>query len=224
MGWIYWGFRISFLVGYAQSGLQNGGTIVVPQFVSVGATTSLDLQNLSATGEEASDNVQIQILDAYGRTGDTYEWNDWATESACWVDGDWNRVEGVSIDPGQGLWVMGSSVGQGLQSAGKVGTSDIVVTLRNGGTTTGNPFPIALDLQDIIAEGEEASDNVQIQVLDAYGRTVDTYEWNDWATESACWVDGDWNRVEGVTINPGDGLWVMGSSTDQSLRFPAPTL
>lgn len=182
------------------------------------------MQALAATGDDASDNVQIQILDAYGRTADTFEWNDWATESACWVDGDWNRVEDVTVAPGQGLWLMGSSSSQGLQSAGKVGTSDVVVTLRNGGTTTGNPYPISMDLQDILAEGEEASDNVQIQTLDAYGRTVETYEWNDWATESACWVDGDWNRVEEVSILPGQGLWVMGSSSEQSLRFPAPEL
>ena len=82
----------------------------------------------------------------------------------------------------------------------------------------------ALDLQSIKATGDDASDNVQIQTLDSHGYTVDTYDWNDWANDEACWVDGDWNPVEGVTIQPGQGLWVMGSSSAQSIRFPAPTL
>jgi hypothetical protein len=198
--------------------------MVTPQFVNVGAGSTLDLQTLKATGDNASDNVQIQVLDAYGRTQVSYDWNDWAASTACWVDGDWNPVEEVSISAGQGLWVMGSASTQGILSAGKVGRDDVVVVLRNGGTGAGNPFPVSIDLQDIVAEGDEASDNVQIQVLDAYGRTVASYDWNDWANATACWVDGDWNPVENVTIEPGQGLWVMGSSTSQSIRFSSPTL
>ena len=79
-------------------------------------------------------------------------------------------------------------------------------------------------LQSIIAVGDETSDNVQIQTLDAFGRTVDAYDWNDWANDSACWVDGDWNPVEGVTIAPGQGLLVVGSNNEQYVRFPAPEL
>ena len=211
-------------MGYAQSGLQNGGTIVVPQFVNVGAGESLDLQSLVAVGDDASDNVQVQTLDAAGRTVDAYDWNDWAADKPCWVDGDWNPVTEVSVAPGQGLWVIGSASTQGIQAAGKVGTEDVVVSLRNGGTSTGNPFPVSIDLQDIVAEGEDASDNVQIQTLDAAGRTVDTYDWNDWAADKPCWVDGDWNPIEGVSIVPGQGLWIIGSSSAQSIRFPAPEL
>ena len=216
--------RHSQFVGYAQSGLQNGGTIVVPQFINVGETTELDLQQLIATGDNASDNVQIQTLDAFGRTVNSYDWNDWALSTACWVDEDYNPIESVTVQPGQGVWVMGSENGQGLQSAGKVSTTDVVVTLQNGGTMTGNPFPVALDLQDILAEGDGASDNVQIQVLDAFGRTVSSYDWNDWALSTACWVDEDYSAIEGVTIQPGQGLWIMGSAASQSIRFPAPSL
>ena len=211
-------------VGYAQSGLKNGGTFVVPQFINVGETTILDLQSLKAVGDDASDNVQIQTLDAGGYTVDAYDWNDWAVDEPCWVDADYTPVTEVSVAPGQGFWVMGSKTAQGLQSAGKVGTSDVVVSLRNGGSATGNPFPVALDLQDIVAEGDSASDNVQIQLLDAGGYTLESYDWNDWALDTPCWVDGDYNAITGVEIAPGQGLWVMGSSSAQSIRFPAPEL
>ena len=105
----------SDIVGYAQNGLKFGATMATPQFVNVGAGVALDLQSLKATGDEASDNVQIQTLDAGGYTVDTYDWNDWANAEACWVDGDWNPVEGVTIQPGQGLWVMGSSSAQSIR-------------------------------------------------------------------------------------------------------------
>ena len=198
--------------------------MVVAQFVNVGANTEIPLQSIIATGDDASDNVQIQTLDAAGYTVDTYDWNDWANDTACWVDSDWNPIEGITIAPGQGLWVMGSASTQGVQAAGQVGTSDVVVSLRSGGTATGNPFPTKISLQDIIAEGDEASDNVQIQILDAAGYTLKTYDWNDWANDSACWVDSDWNPIEGVDILPGQGLWVMGSNNNQAIRFPAPEL
>ena len=82
----------------------------------------------------------------------------------------------------------------------------------------------SIALQSIIPLGDDVSDNVQIQTLDAFGYTVDSYDWNDWANDEACWVDGDWAKVEGVTFAPGQGLWVIGSSDKQSILFPAPEL
>ncbi len=201
--------------------------MVVPQFVGI-QNNSIDLNTLVPTGAGTSDSVNIRVLDAFGRTieGCEYTWNDWAQAKPCWVDGDWNEITGVTFTPGQGLWVYGSSTAQGLQSVGKVELSDVVVTLRNGATPTGNPFPVAVNLQDIVPQGDGVSDSVNIRVLDAFGRTIEgcDYTWNDWAQAKPCWVDGDWNEVTGVTFNPGQGLWVYGSSTSQSLLFPAPEI
>jgi len=223
---------IASLVGYAQNGIQNGGTIVSPQFLNVGATGNLPLEALVPTGDNLSDNVFIQQLDAFGRTVVEYGWVDWAGDSGdqeAWIDTDTFEIaEDVSFTPGQGLWVMGSATSQGIQSAGKVGTSDVSVTLCNGGITTGNPFPVTLDLQDIVPEGENLSDNVFIQTLDAFGRTVIEYGWVDWAGDSGdqeAWIDTDTFEIASdVSFTPGQGLWVMGSSTEQSIRFPAPEL
>ena len=182
------------------------------------------LSNLVALGDDASDNVTVQTLDAYGRTVDSYTWNNYMYDYECWVDGNYEEVAGVSIAPGQGLFVIASSSEQAIQSAGQVGTSDVLVQLRKNGTLAGNPFPVALDLQEIIAEGTEAVDNVTIQTLDAYGRTIDSYTWNDYMYDYACWVNGDYEEVTGVTFNAGQGLFVLGSNSEQYLRFPAPEL
>jgi hypothetical protein len=217
-------WRLSLFVGYGQSTLKKNGSLVAAQFINIGASKDMPLQSLVPTGENTSDNVQIQTLDAYGYTVDSYDWNDWAADKPCWVDGDYAPIENVSFAPGQALWVMASDASQGLQSAGQVNKEDVKVFLKKNGTLVGNPFPVELDLQDILAGGDSASDNVQIQTLDAYGYTVDSYDWNDWAADKPCWVDGDYNPVENVTIAPGQGLWVMGSSAEQYLLFPAPEL
>lgn len=208
-------------VGYAQSALQNGATMVAPQFLPV-TGGNITLESIAPTGDDVADNVAIQTLDAFGRTVDTYSWNDWVAETACWVNDDFEEVTGVTFPAGQGLWVFGSASAQGLQTAGKVGKEDVSVQLQNGATGTGNPFPVAIDLNDIIPTGDDVADNVAIQTLDAFGRTVDTYSWNDWVAETPCWVNDDFEPLEDVSFVAGQGLWVFGSSEAQYLRFPAP--
>ena len=193
------------------------------QFLNVSGA-SMPLESITPTGDNVADNVAIQTLDAYGYTLENYDWNDWVADEPCWVDGDFNPVEGVTFAAGQGLWVFGSTSEQGIQTAGKVGTADVLVQLRNGGTATGNPFPVSVSLQDIVPQGDNVADNVAIQTLDAFGYTVANYDWNDWVADDPCWVDGDFNPVEGVTFAPGQGLWVFGSSDEQYLQFPAPEL
>ena len=56
------------IVGYASSTLKTGGTMLTPQFLNIGENTDIPLQSIVAVGDDASDNVQIQTLDAYGRT------------------------------------------------------------------------------------------------------------------------------------------------------------
>ena len=217
-------------MGYAQNGLKVGASMTTPQFVNIGSNESFPLQSIIPTGDNLSDNVFLQTLDAYGRTVDSYNWIDWAgpdSDQEAWADDDGNIIEDVTFEPGQGLWIYGVSADQSIQTAGKVGTSDVTVTLLAGAVGAGNPFPVAINLQDILPEGEDLSDNVFIQTLDAYGRTVDSYNWIDWAgpdSDQEAWADDDGNIIEDVTFEPGQGLWIYGTSTSQSIRFPAPEL
>ena len=204
--------------------------MVSAQFLNIGATTSLDLQSIKAVGTGTSDNVSLQTLDSHGYTVASYTWIDWAGPSGdqeAWADDEGNPIENVLIAPGTGLWIAGSSSAQAVQTCGAVGSSDVVVALRNGGTATGNPFPVAIDLQDILPVGAGTSDNVTLQKLDSHGYTTVSYTWIDWAGPSGdqeAWADDEGNPIEGVTINPGEGLWIAGSSAEQSIRFPAPQL
>ena len=203
-----------------------------PQFVNIGTATSMPLQSIKPAGDDTSDNVNIQTLDAAGYTVSTYLWVNWAGDSGdqvAWVDDEeFEIVEDVAFAPGQGLWITGSSSEQGIQTAGAVGKSDVTVQLKSGATAVGNPFPVSIPLQEILVEGDDTSDNVNIQLLDNAGYTLTTYLWVNWAGDSGdqeAWVDDEeFEIVENVSINPGQGLWVTGSSTEQSIRFPAPEL
>ena len=197
--------------------------MTAPQFLNIGSD-EMPLQSIIPTGDDTSDNVFIQTLTAGGMTLASYSWNDWACDEPCWVNDDYEKVGGVSFAPGQGLWIQGSSATQGIQSSGQVGTEDVSVTLKYGFTAAGNPFPVAINLQDIIAEGSDTSDNVFIQTLTPGGLTIAAYSWNDWACDEPCWVNDDYEKVEGVIFAPGQGLWIQGLSEEQSVRFPAPEL
>lgn len=175
-------------------------------------------------GADTSDNVVLSTVDEYGTAVTSYTWNDWASDAPCWVDDEFAPIEGVALVAGQAFWTSGSASDQGVQSAGEVGLKDVIVNLRFGYTLTGNPFPVAISLQDIVAEGEDTSDNVVLAKIDEYGTATESYAWCDWAADEPCWVDDSFAMVEGVTIAPGEGLWTSGSSDAQSVRFPAPEL
>ena len=187
-----------------------------------GGANTLDA--FTASGAEASDNVVLSTVDEFGTALDNYSWNDWACDKPCWVDEGYSPIEGVSFPAGVTFWTSGSSAEQIIQTAGEVGMADVTVVLREGYTLVGNPFPVSLALQDVVAGGDEASDNVTMATIDEFGTAVDTYSWNDWACETPCWVDDGYSPIEGVTIAPGQGLWTSGSNNSQFVRFPAPEL
>lgn len=217
------GIESANTVGYGQNALRLGYSLVTAQFAGVGGA-SLSLDGLTAVGDDTSDNVSLSTVDEYGTAVDTYTWNNWAAADPCWVDDSYEPVEGVTVTPGMAFWVGGSSSSQSVQSAGEVGLSDVVVNLRLGYTLVGNPFPVSIALQDIVAGGDDAADNVSLSTIDEYGTAIDTYTWNDWAAAEPCWVDDSYEPVTGVTFAPGEGLWTGASSDSQYVRLPAPEL
>ncbi len=191
--------------------------MLTAQFVSIG-DSDISIQDIVANGDDLN-NVAIQTLDAYGRANETFSWNDWAFDAPCWVDDNLDKAT-RTFEPGEGMWTQGLE-GYNIQTAGKVGTSDVVVTLTDGNVAVGNPFPVAVSIQDIVATGADLT-NVAIQTLDEYGRAVETFSWNDWAFDEPCWVDDNLDKAT-RTFAAGEGLWVQGVS-GYTLRIPAPEL
>ena len=212
-----------FNVGYASNELRYGSIGLVSQFVSTSGG-EIDIQDIKCN-DASSDSVSFKILNNIGIGGESYNWVNWYGDNgdeSCWVDGAYEKVEGMTIQPGQGLWVAGDSADQIFQSAGQVSKSDIAVQLRYGSTMTGNASPVAIDLQDIVCT-DNCSDSVSFKILNNIGIGGESYNWVNWYGDNgdeSCWVDGAYEKVEGMTIQPGQGLWVAGDSNDQYITFP----
>lgn len=190
--------------------------MVTPQFLPVSGDT-LSLSALTPVGVDVDDYaVEIQRLDVYGLTAASYTWI-----GGVWCDDNEDPVENVTISVGQGLWVFDYTGTSSLQSAGKVGTSDVVVELNSaGGIGVGNPFPITVALDGIVPVGEGVDDyTVEIQLLDEYGLTQSSFTWI-----GGVWCDDNEDPVENVTFEPGQGLWVFAYADDCALQIPAPEL
>ena len=227
------------IVGYASSALKAGGTMVTAQFLTVG-DEMISLNDIKPLGDGVVDTVEIQTLTSAGYTDKSYVWIDYAGENwdeTGWIDnnaemGDYYElVKDVKFPVGAGLWIFGAAE-LSIQSAGQVNTSDVVVNLRPGATATGNPFPIDLNLADILPLGDGVVDTVEIQTLTSAGYTDKSYVWIDYAEENwdeTGWIDnnaemGDYYElVKDVTIPAGSGLWIFGAD-GLSIRFPAPEL
>ena len=206
--------------------------MLTQQFVPVSGDGAIALEDLRPIGDDVNTDggINIQLLSAGGVTIAKYQWIDWSADDDVvgWCDSNYELVEGVTFNAGQGLWVQGTSLGAAVQSAGKVATADTVVQLRAGFTATGNPYPVEINLQDIVPQGENINTDggINIQLLSAGGVTTAKYQWIDWSADDDVvgWCDSNYELVEGVKFSPGQGLWVQGTKATEYLRFPAPEL
>ena len=221
------------IVGYAQTSLLKNtySKFIAPQFGNIGNTKQdIDIQSIRPTDiNGASDGVFLSFLDSLGGTKVTYSWVNWATDPnsgeavAGWADDNFELAKGVTMSPGDAVWVQCNFENQAIQSAGQVPNMDVKVQLsRNTGSISlGNSTPIAIDIQDIMPESiEECSGYVFLSFLDGLGGTRATYSWVDWATDPISgktvtgWADNNFEFVRGVAINPGEGVWVQCNRDD----------
>ena len=225
----------SDVVGYAQSEARSGFKALGAQFVAVSAT-GIDLTEIKVTGYDPEDgtegDVTVQGLNAYGQGTGTYFYYDVPGELTGWLDSNDEPVEAgtVILAPGEGLWVSAPSTAFGLQTAGKVPTSGIAVTLRSGFKLVSNNTPVAVDLNDIEVSGYDPEDgtegDVTVQGLNAYGQGTGTYFYYDVPEELTGWLDSNDELVEdgNVSIGAGEALWVSAPNTSLSLVIPGVTL
>ena len=176
----------------------------------------MDIQSIVAKGDDLN-NVAMQTLDSSGRADEIFMWDDWQFDAPCWADD--NGVATKKFQPGEAIWTQGKA-GYSIQTAGEVGASDVIINLRDGNIAVGNPFPVSVGIQDIVATGADLN-NVAMQTLDSSGRADEIFMWDDWQFDAPCWADD--SGVATKTFAPGEGIWVQGKA-GYTLRFPAPNL
>ena len=236
-------------VGYTTINLTAGKWYMVGiQFQEVGGTTIKldDLIKLSGVtastwANQSSDAMQIQYYDGTGYDifyyiSDAYAYG---TESEigkdCWaLDGV--EVANFSKAPGEGFWLYAApnAIGQNatLTVKGEVkGAETATISFTaNKWQIISNPFPVGIDLNDVVTTGVTAStwanqgtEAAQIQYFDGAGYDIFYYISDAYAygTESEigkdCWaLDGV--QTNGETIPVGGAFWLL-SKQSGSLTF-----
>ena len=170
--------------------------------------------------------MSLNVLDAGGYTLATYVWADWGEPDIGWQDDSMAFIDDtVKVAPGSSFWIQCDTTGVTLQSAGQVPSSDVSITLNDTGVTVvGNPFPTAVKLNTVIAQGA-GDGEVSLNTLDAGGYTLSTYVWADWGDPDIGWQDDSMAFIDDtVEVAPGQGFWAQCDTTDVSLYFPGLSL
>jgi len=209
------------------------------QFVGVSDGGVVDLTSIKPIGYDydtyKGGSINVQTLDAGGKMikGSKYFWYD-DDDGTAWFDGDDEEVVAgqVTFKPGDALWSKANSATEGFQSSGAVATGSIDVYLREGFKLVNNPTPVAIPFNDdgkgkfIAVSGYNydtyKGGSINAQKLDAGGKMVkgSKFFWYD-DDDGTAWFDGDDEEVEGVSLNPGEALWIKANATNEKLTFPS---
>ena len=116
---------------------------------------------------------------------------------------------------------MQGKVGYTLQTSGEVSKEDAIVNLVDGNVAIGNPFPVKVNIQDIVATGADVEGSVFIQTLTSAGKADESFSWDTWmfVEDEPAWIDDD--GIATRDFEPGEGLWVQGK-VGYTFRIPAP--
>ena len=219
------------IVGYAQfeDALAGwAGTMVTPQFISVGASEAYTFKAKDLTpiapDEDPTDSIEIQILNDDGTCNPE---NDLNWDGTKWVYyGTSTDASEKVVDAGTGLWILSNIETSYFQSSGEVGKKAVTAPLAEyAGAAAGNPFPAEFTFATVTPMmdpdvGDDLADNIEVQILNDDG-TCDPE--NDLNWDGAKWVYyGTSNDASEKVLKKGIGLWVLTNCGGASLFIPVP--
>ena len=204
--------------------MRGGFNFVAPNFVGIGVDT-IDVQDLQLNTSAGTFEENIQILSS---TGDTIEQYLWATaadleaETGAWVDDEGTLID-ASLVQGDGLLLAAVNTGVEVNFAGEVATNAVTINLRTGFNFTGNPFPVAIDIQTIQLNALAGTFEENIQILSSTGDTTEQYLWAtaaDLEAETGAWVDDEGTLIE-ASIAAGDGFLLAAVNSGVVVTIPS---
>lgn len=228
----------SNIVGYEKINVPvNKMDIIGVQFQNIGSDGIVSLQDIKVEGFDGYGSDWIKIYDpaTYSYTTATF----WGEDMGGVVDGDgknlgpgWGDENQVAIDTtltsGQAVWTQSEAGGKVVVSGEVVADNTIEIPV-NLMTIVANPLPMAVSIQEIVAEGFDGygSDWIKIYNPDTYSYVTATY----WGEDMGGVANGDgdplgpgWgdeNQVAvSVDIAVGQGFWIQ-SESGGKLVFPA---
>ena len=240
----------SDIVGYNTKTVakKNYQEMVGASFNSIGAE-ALDIQDIVLVGDLANGGSWIKWWDSATKT---YSAKAVYVDTLCdpsdptgdtdldyggWGDNDWFPVV-KTFAPGEGFWFGANKDSVGITTAGAVEKSENQyvgrnVAKKNYQVMVINAFPTALDIQDIVLDGDLANGGSWIKWWDPVNKVysskavyVDTLcdptdPTGDTDLDYGGWGDNDWFPVD-KTFNTGDGFWFGANKDNVTICFPNP--
>ena len=226
-------------VGYSgnEVAAQEWNLIGLP-FVQIGDSDAVAFDKvLTMNGVEAvgyydaldGQGAELQVRDANGFYTSYYYINDAddGTERydlVGWADGDGILIDGSQkLKGGTGVWLrLAVASGVSFTFAGQVEDADTVTTdFANGWTIMASPFPIKLNLSNVVTTGVEPvgyyealeGQGAELQVRDGKGFYTSYYYINDADDGTECynltgWADGDGFLVSDDVIPMASAFWL----------------
>ena len=217
------------IVGYANISARKDYNFYTPCFERVdgSACTIQDIQ-LSESVEDMS--ADLQVLDGSRKTiGEAYAWLSAATAASfgleipegcgAWVDGSFALPEIDPLQAGQVVQVGVPAATDTFKSSGQVSDADALINGRANYNFVGNPFPVALSIQNIQCAATVEDMSADLQILDGSRKTIgEAYAWLSAATAASfgleipegcgAWVDGSFALPEVDSLQAGSGVQV----------------
>ena len=203
---VTFGLESANIVGYQEKAVgASGFTLITPTFKNVDGTT-LTLANLSGSFEFFD---SIQTLDGIGETLDEYFYL-----GDGWYDGEQNPCNDVPLTEG-GSILFNSQGTTAVTFSGTVNPEPVSITCATTGfTAIGNASPKDLKLSEIVFEGIDFFDS--IQVLDEIGETKEEYFYL-----GDGWYDSEQNPCD-IPIKAGEGILFNAASGSQvTVKIPS---
>ena len=222
---------------------------MIPSFRSVGGDEkSTDIQLLQLGDGVGSYEVSFQFLTAKRRNAHLYNWisaedaadyvENWPAGQGLWIDDDTSAFpeEPVIVGVGNAVQMdMGDYDAEGLTCAGAVSDADLTYKTRAGYNYVGNPYPAAMDIQNIQLSNALASYEASFQFLTAKRRNAHLYDWisaedaadyaDEWEENLGLWIDDETSAFPEttVTIAPGGAVQLdMGDYDGEIVNVYAP--
>ncbi len=245
-----WGADVvsSNIVGYNKIQLVEGYNLVGAQFVAVGGeerdlSTSFVLDESFAGytgGYKAMNKLQVcdPVHNSYPTSGGAGDSGTKVAEDPdldyTWVDADCEAVDGESVPPTEGVWIIAEKAGVALVS-GEVVTENKTLELVEGYNTVCNPYPMEVPvstfgrLDDSFAGYTSGYKAVtKLQVWDGVHNSYTTYGWaGDSGTKvdddpdlDYTWVDADCEETD-ATIPVGAAVWIIAEKAG-TITFTSP--
>ena len=202
----------SQVVGYNTSTLVAGFNCMTPMFVGMGTAANLTFGTIKVPDGASYD--QFQVFDSTGEViqtvyywADDQSWYDFATDAP---------MNDVEIPVGT-AYFFSSQNGGSMVVSGQVLTDSVQVSLANGFTPFGNPYPVAVTFGSLSNTGLVSYD--QFQLFDTTGEVIQTvYYWAD----DQSWYDFATDAPMNDEIIPaGQGFFFSAQNADCSITFPA---